>query len=111
MLPPEDPSILFSAAEIVNIAPSGPSSYGIFRLLSKDGDQGYPGTLLVEALIALVEPGNQQQTRQQAEAGDTSASYDLGRIVLVYRAKLKTGEKKVVTPINLTQVRGRGIYP
>lgn len=107
LLAPEESPILFSAAEITSIAPSGPSSYGIFRLISTDGDQGYPGTLLVEALIALVEPGDQQHARQQAEAGEKPVSYDLGRIILVYRAKLEGGEKKVVTPINLTQVRCR----
>jgi len=65
-----------------------PSSYAIFRLVSPDGDQGYPGKLVTETLIALVD----------GEGGSQS----LGAVAIVYRAKLE--DEATVTPVNLTQV-------
>ncbi|KIM40744.1 hypothetical protein M413DRAFT_446132 [Hebeloma cylindrosporum] len=82
---------LFSSSEMTRIHALPESSYAIFRLKSPSGDQGFPGTLSVEALIALVGP---EKTRPLSE-------YSLGSIVLVYRAKLE--DSNVVTPINLTQ--------
>lgn len=90
---------LFSDTEIARLSePAAQSSQAIFRLESKDGDQGFPGKLLIEVVIALVSPG--------VGAGEISANehYDLGSIVIIYRAKLAEGDKKVVTPVNLTQV-------
>jgi aldose 1-epimerase len=87
-MPPE----LFSSAELARIHALPEPSYAVFRLKSPSGDQGFPGALAVEALIALVSP---EKTRPMAE-------YSLGSIVLVYRAKLE--DTKVVTPVNLTQV-------
>lgn len=89
---------LFSDTEIARLSePAAQSSQAIFRLESKDGDQGFPGKLLIEVVIALVSPG--------VGAGEISANehYDLGSIVIIYRAKLAEGDKKVVTPVNLTQ--------
>ncbi|KAF5374514.1 hypothetical protein D9615_009094 [Tricholomella constricta] len=80
------------------------TAYAIFRLVSPDGDQGYPGKLIVEALVALIGPGEQERKyRTPADVPQAIApEYDLGSIVLTYRAKIDEG-KEVVTPINLTQ--------
>ena len=91
-------STLFTKAELITLATQipGESSSSIWRLISEDGDQGFPGRLTVEVLVALKEGGS-----RKAE-GDELA---LGSIIIVYRAKVegKNG-KPVVTPINLTQV-------
>ncbi|KAK7006229.1 galactose mutarotase-like protein [Favolaschia claudopus] len=106
LLTPEDPPKLFNAKELSHIpqlASSPPSSHAIFRLVSPDGDQGFPGKLIVEVLIAVVEPGDQERIyRKPGEVADNQ-EYDLGSVVFVYRAKLDEGSKKLVTPINLTQ--------
>lgn len=78
---------LFTQAELSTITSSDPDSYTIFQLISPDGDQGYPGKLVAETLLAIV-PG---------------AEGSLGSVVIVYRARLDEGNKKVVTPVNLTQ--------
>ncbi|KAF8173598.1 galactose mutarotase-like domain-containing protein [Mycena galopus ATCC 62051] len=104
LLTPEDPPSLFNAKELAHITvTSSPSSHAVFRLVSPDGDQGFPGKLITEVLVALIEPGEQE--RKYRKPGDTSENeeYDLGSIVFVYRAKLDEGDKKVVTPVNLTQ--------
>lgn len=94
--PPTPGSItLFSEAELATIASDIPAAV-FFKTVSKDGEQGFPGTLLVEVLVGLVQPN--------AAAASESAEWNLGNIVLVYRAKLIDETKKVVTPINLTQV-------
>ncbi|KAF8896033.1 galactose mutarotase-like domain-containing protein [Infundibulicybe gibba] len=102
LLSSEQSSILFSAAELSHISASSPSSSAIFRLISPDGDQGYPGELIVEALVALI--GNVEHDISPPLPGNTTEqSQDLGSILLVYRAKLNEGDKKVVTPVNITQ--------
>jgi aldose 1-epimerase len=72
-----------------------PASYTIFRYVSPDGDQGYPGTLTVETLLALVD----------APSADASVVDErpLGAVTIVYRAKLN--DQATVTPVNLTQVK------
>lgn len=108
LLTPDTPPTLFTAAELDHLSPSSSTSaHAVFRLISPDGDQGYPGKLVIEALVALVGPGEQE--RKYKVAGDHSETpeYDLGSIVLVYRAKLDEGGNKTVTPVNLTQVRIR----
>ncbi|KAF9444690.1 galactose mutarotase-like protein [Macrolepiota fuliginosa MF-IS2] len=82
---------LFSKSEVERIRSLPGSAYALFRLVSPDGDQGYPGELLTEVLIALVSP-----TPEQSQAGK------VGHVVIVYRSKL-TGQEKTVTPVNLTQ--------
>jgi len=74
---------LFRPDELKHL-PSEQDTFGFFKLVSPDGDQGYPGNLLAEVLVALL-PGNQKGKR--------------GSVVIVYRAKLDKG----VTPVNLTQ--------
>lgn len=106
LLSPSNPPTLLSAAEIEHISgASSSSSHAIFRLESSDGDQGYPGKLVIEVLVALVGPGEQPRVYRKPGSPVPEEAYDLGSIVLVYRAKLDEGEKKVVTPVNLTQVR------
>ncbi|KAG2146108.1 galactose mutarotase-like domain-containing protein [Suillus bovinus] len=80
---------LFTPAEIRTIQSSSESSdnAAIYAYTSKDGDQGYPGELYLETLVALLPPA-------QSEKGK------VGSIVILYRARL-TNEG--VTPINLTQ--------
>jgi aldose 1-epimerase len=58
----------------------------------------------VEALVALVRPGSYYEIHDNYAPHEASES-DLGSIVIVYRAKLDEGENKVVTPVNLAQVR------
>lgn len=86
---------LFSEPELATIASEIPTAV-FFKTISKDGEQGFPGTLLVEVLVGLVQP--------KSAIGSDSAEWNLGNIVLVYRAKLIDDSKKTVTPINLTQV-------
>ena len=93
---------LFTKAELATLATQIPGESGssIWRLVSEDGDQGFPGRLTVEVLIAIAEGSG----RKKLEGGEEE--WALGSIVVVYRAKVeeKNG-KPVVTPINLTQVR------
>ncbi|KAJ3793774.1 galactose mutarotase-like domain-containing protein [Lentinula aff. detonsa] len=99
-LTPDTPPALFTEAELAHLPPlSVATSYGIFRLVSPDGDQGYPGTMSTEVLIALIPPVEQE--RKYVEPGQVapSAEWDLGSILYVYRAKVDKG----VTPVNLTQ--------
>lgn len=74
----------------------------VFRHTSPDGDQGFPGTLLIEVLVGLINPGQSAPETIQGE-------YHLGSILFVYRAKLL--DEKKATPINLTQVSGSGRTP
>jgi len=76
---------LFSEAEKSQIKALPEGSAAIFHLRSPAGDQGFPGTVDSEVLVAVV-PG----------AGET-----LGSAVIVYRARLQ--EPNTVTPVNLTQ--------
>ncbi|TFK36743.1 galactose mutarotase-like domain-containing protein [Crucibulum laeve] len=102
-LTPENPPTLFSSAELSQLlSASSESSSAIFRLVSEDGDQGYPGRLVVEALIALIAPGEQERTYRKPGDITDNAEYDLGSVLLVYRAKLDR-ETNTVTPVNLTQ--------
>ena len=85
---------LFSQREKLTI---GSQACAVFSHTSPDGDQGFPGTLKTEALVALVPPS----------VADVEASRDgkeelLGSVLFVYRAKLV--EEGKVTPVNLTQV-------
>ncbi|KAG1870753.1 galactose mutarotase-like domain-containing protein [Suillus subalutaceus] len=82
---------LFTPAEIRTIQTSSTSessnNTAIYTYTSEDGDQGYPGELHLETLVALLPPA-------QGEKGK------LGSIVILYRARLAN---EGVTPINLTQ--------
>ncbi|RDX56960.1 galactose mutarotase-like protein [Lentinus brumalis] len=92
-----DPSAsqLFTPAELATIQTRIPTSI-IFRRISEDGEEGYPGKLLIEALVGLAQPeGLPNQTP------DGAKEWNLGSVVLVYRAKLLDENK--ITPINLTQ--------
>ncbi len=86
----------------------------IFKFTSPDGDQGYPGTLYVEVLLALTEPPAVPEPQSPAGGSrfsNRSTSQEerlLGSVIVVYRAKLL--EEGKVTPVNLTQV-GRYISP
>lgn len=84
---------LFTAKEKSEIEEKYNNGSGmVFSLISESGDQGFPGKLLVEVLVSLVEPKGPQTTQPEL---------NLGAVVIVYRAKLL--DEAVVTPINLTQ--------
>ncbi|TEB33509.1 galactose mutarotase-like protein [Coprinellus micaceus] len=80
-----EPSLL-TKAEVEKLKSLDPASYAVFRLTSANGDQGYPGKLTAETVLALVKP-----------EGEGS----LGAVAIVYRAKLD--DEATVTPVNLTQ--------
>ncbi len=87
---------LFTQAEQAEISRLGVGTYSIFRLESPDADQGYPGKLTVEVLVALIPPGGEEvEVRPQ--------QVKIGSVVIIYRAMLDEKGKRVVTPINLTQ--------
>jgi len=83
---------LFTPTEIRTIQTSSTSessdSTAIYAYTSEDGDQGYPGELYLETLVALLPPAHGEKGK-------------MGSIVIVYRARLV---REGVTPINLTQV-------
>lgn len=87
---------LFSDSEKISIGSMATAA--VFRYISEDGDQGFPGKLLIEVLVGLLNPG------QGTAAATSKDEYCLGSITFVYRAKLLDEGKKVVTPVNLTQV-------
>jgi len=99
LLSAENPPKLFSKAELAHISSLPESSSAIFRLISPSGDQGFPGTLAIETLIALVGPEKAQTSLNVAESG--GIEHSLGCVLLVYRAKLE--DPNTVTPVNLTQ--------
>jgi aldose 1-epimerase len=86
--------VLFSEVEIDTIASEIPTAC-FFSSFSEDGEQGFPGRLLVEVLVGLMQP--------KAAVKAVKGEWNMGSVVLVYRAKL-VGSKETVTPINLTQV-------
>ncbi|KAK7021297.1 hypothetical protein VNI00_017472 [Paramarasmius palmivorus] len=88
-----DKPTLFSDTEVASVPSSGAQ---FFSYTSPSGDQGYPGTLLVEVLVALVSPVEQERKYDDAKGKE----FELGSLVYVYRAKLVEGK---VTPVNLTQ--------
>ena len=92
-----DPSAsqLFTPAELATIQTRAPTSI-IFQRISEDGEEGFPGKLLIEALIGLALP---EGAPNQTVAGKER---NLGSVIITYRAKLLDENK--VTPINLTQV-------
>lgn len=93
-VPPNPGAVeLFSDKELVTIA-SEVATATIFKYISEDGEQGYPGKLRVEALIGLLQP----DLSHTSDSGELS----LGSVLIIYRAKLL--EEGRVTPINLTQV-------
>lgn len=91
---------LFNDEEKITIG-SIPSA-AVFRHTSPDGDQGFPGTLLTEVLVGLLNPG-------QAANPSSNGEYHLGSILFNYRAKLLEADK--VTPVNLTQVCSGIVLP
>ncbi|OBZ66205.1 Aldose 1-epimerase [Grifola frondosa] len=92
--PLADPSAaeLFTKAEADTIQARVPSS-AVFTRVSEDGEEGFPGRLRVEVLVGLLQPEGAPTLTQK--------EWNLGSVLLVYRAKLLDPGK--VTPINLTQ--------
>ncbi|KAH9921180.1 galactose mutarotase-like protein [Epithele typhae] len=92
-----DPSAseLFTPAELATLQTRAPSSM-IFKRISEDGEEGFPGTLLCETLVALAQPEG-----APAQTADGTKEWNLGSVIVVYRAKLLDDGK--VTPVNLTQ--------
>lgn len=106
VLTDKDTIQLFSKTEVAHIRALPQSTYAVFRLESPSGDQGYPGSLIAEVLLALVSPGNSQSPlvsgRQPTE------EYSVGGLVIVYRTCLR--EANSITPVNLTQVGYRSTF-
>ena len=86
---------LFTPEELQTIGTElTPPSGLVFTRTSEDGEEGFPGRVRVEVLVALTPPKGNQVERKDAT--------NLGAVILLYRAKLEEDNK--VTPINLTQV-------
>jgi len=102
LVTPESPSTLFSFTELSYLESHNTVSCAIFRLVSEDGDQGFPGKLVTEAFVALIAPTLQTQ-RTNDPSDEENLSYELGSILLIYRSNLDEKTKKFVTPVNLTQ--------
>ncbi|KAI0755969.1 galactose mutarotase-like protein [Irpex lacteus] len=84
---------LFTPKELETIgAELQPPSAVVFTRTSEDGEEGFPGRVRVEVLVALAPPKGNQVEKEET---------NLGAVVLLYRAKLE--EEGKVTPINLTQ--------
>ncbi|ELU40124.1 aldose 1-epimerase domain-containing protein [Rhizoctonia solani AG-1 IA] len=84
---PVKQATLFSSSE-TEALPEG--SAAIFRHISPDGDEGYPGKLTTEVLFAIVPPSKNQP-------------FQLGSVLIVYRYKVEGKDgADIVTPVNLT---------
>jgi len=94
---PTSSSKLFTPSELESLATLESDrdfhSSAVFAATSPNGHNGFPGTLYLEALFAVLP---------RASTPDPSApEYQLGQILIVYRAKLL--ESGIVSPVNLTQ--------
>ncbi|KDN50734.1 hypothetical protein RSAG8_01232, partial [Rhizoctonia solani AG-8 WAC10335] len=84
---PTKEAVLFSPAE-AGALPEG--SAAVFRHISPNGDEGYPGKLTTEVLFAIVSPAKNQPSQ-------------LGSVLIVYRYKVEGKDgAAIVTPVNLT---------
>ncbi|KZT23155.1 galactose mutarotase-like protein [Neolentinus lepideus HHB14362 ss-1] len=86
-------SKLFSSEEISTIS-SDLGASSLWTYTSKDGENGFDGTLYTEVLIGLLSPSKPTSIAKEPE-------YLMGSVVIIYRAKLLDEGK--VTPLNLTQ--------
>ncbi|KAG8685054.1 hypothetical protein FRC08_013327 [Ceratobasidium sp. 394] len=85
---PINTATLFSPKELDSLSEG---SSAIFRHVSPDGDQGYPGKLTTEVLFTLVAPSKGTPADQ------------LGSLLTVYRYKVEREDgQPTVTPVNLT---------
>ncbi|CAE6413583.1 unnamed protein product [Rhizoctonia solani] len=84
---PTKEAVLFSPAE-ARALPEG--SAAVFRHISPDGDEGYPGKLTTEVLFAIAPPPQNQASQ-------------VGSVLIVYRYKVEGKDgAATVTPVNLT---------
>ncbi|CAE6519494.1 unnamed protein product [Rhizoctonia solani] len=84
---PTKEATLFSSSE-AEALPEG--SAAVFRHISPDGDEGYPGKLTSEVLFAIVPPAKDQTSK-------------VGSVLAVYRYKVEGKDgAAIVTPVNLT---------
>jgi aldose 1-epimerase len=94
-LKPEE-STLFSPKELAALQ-TADFANAIFTATLGDNHNGFPGTLRVEVLFAVIDPP------AGADASPDKDYVELGSLLVVYRARL--AEPGKVTPVNLTQVR------
>jgi hypothetical protein len=87
-------STLFSAAELRALKTTDYSN-ALFTTTVPDGSNGFPGTLRIEVLFAVIDP----TTIPAVSPGKYA---DLGSALIVYRARLT--DSGTITPINLSQV-------
>ncbi|CUA75897.1 hypothetical protein RSOLAG22IIIB_01898 [Rhizoctonia solani] len=84
---PTKEAVLFSSAE-AGALPEG--SAAVFRHISPDGDEGYPGKLTTEVLFAIAPPAKNQPSQ-------------VGSVLIIYRYKIEGKDgAATVTPVNLT---------
>lgn len=89
-------STLFSEKELRRLHELDYSN-ALFTATLPHNSNGFPGTLRVEVLFALIDPA----TLPVVSNPDVPKHVDLGSVLVVYRARL--AEPNIVTPINLTQ--------
>jgi len=92
-------SKLFTPLELKTLEAQAPSS-NLFTFTSPAGDQGYPGQLDVEVIIAIANGSKAWDPKTKERS--------LGSVILIYRAIVRNDSKaegdntKIVTPVNLT---------
>lgn len=84
--------------------PAHTAASAVFALESPDGDQGYPGHLRVEVLVALTAPSGRAVGRAgtgNSDGDEAPVPTSQGSVHLVYRAKILDAGT-AATPLNLT---------
>ncbi|KAN0065530.1 hypothetical protein ACQY0O_001367 [Thecaphora frezii] len=92
-----DSQLFYDAGYTSSPNADAPASSAIFAIESPHGDNGYPGRLRVEVLVAILPSlTDDQHEQRQRKLGDS-----VGSFLIRYRAKIL--DDVAVTPLNLTQ--------